>query len=466
MRKAFKSFKDFIEICSRIESTSSILKKQEILAGFLKTLSRDEIKPFIMLISGKIFEKEERELGIGYRSVLSVLKRGKIRPLLEEGPISMVDVYKRLVRISEIKGESSIAKKRMMLHGLYNMLSSEEREYLTRIIFGEVRIGASEGLILKSIAEAIKAPLDEVKRAYLMIGDLGETAEIALIGGRNGLKRIKMKVFNPVKPMLATQARDVKEALISAGGRAAVEFKYDGARVQVHVKDEVLRIYSRSLIDLTQSFFDLADELKGKIRAKEAIVDGEVVAFSENGKPLPFQILVRRIKRIRKLPEIAERIPVRIFLFDVLYVDGKTLIDRPYMERIRVLESIANPDILAHRIITSDLKKAEDFYERAIKLGHEGVVVKNLLAPYILGSRERTWLKVKPAETLDLVIVGAEWGHGRRKGWLSDYYLAVYDDERDKLEIVGKTFKGLTDDEFREITRRLLSLKVAEEGNT
>jgi DNA ligase-1 len=335
-----------------------------------------------------------------------------------------------------------------------------------RIIFGEMRIGAVEGVVLDAIAGATSADPDLVRRANMLLGDVARVAQIALTKGPEALRAIGVTLFVPIKPMLAEMADGFEEVFKEHRGLSAFEFKYDGARIQIHRKNEELRIFSRRLTDVTGSLPDIVKVAKERIRSEEFLVEGEVVATGRNGKPLLFQDLMRRFRRVHEIETMVREIPLKLFLFDAIYLDGKLLIDTPYRERWATLEGLADSDLLAKRIVTRDLAEAQELMNASIRAGHEGLMAKDLQSTYTPGVRGKKWFKIKPAETLDMVIVAAEWGSGRRRGWLSNYHLAVRDNQTGEYLMVGKTFKGLTDEEFIEITKRLLELKSRETDYT
>lgn len=457
-------FSRITELCGELRSTPSTNRRQELIADFLLSLRDEEVEAGVLLLSGRVLpETDQRALGIGYRTIAEIFDRGGYgRLFVEEREATILDVYNALEKIARVKGRDSLSRKRNLLLGLYNSLREDDREVLIGAVVGELRIGAVEGLILGGIAKASGIPLEEIRKAYMLSGEIGKIARVALSEGREGIRAIKITLFNPIRPMLAIPAESLEEALGEMGGEAAVEAKYDGARVQIHLRGGAVRIFSRRLTDVTPSLPDVVDLVRARVRAGEAVLEGEVVGVDPQGRPLPFQHLMRRFRRILDVKKITEKIPVELHLFDVLYLDGETLIDRSYGERYLILEGIADRGLLAERMVTGDVAEAEAFFERILKMGHEGVMVKDLESPYVLGRRGKRWLKVKRAETLDLVILGADWGHGRRRGWLSDYYLGAYEPDKDEFDIVGKTFKGLTDEEFRWMTRELLREKVSE----
>lgn len=457
------SFTEFTELCLKLEKTSSILEKRKLIASFIRKLGREEWKPFVLLITGKVLpESEYRSLYIGYSTIRKALQM-KVSTLFPLPKPSLMDVYETFRRISLISGADAVRRRTEALASLLNRLSDEEKLFLIRSLAGEMRVGAVDGIIIQALADTSGFSYEDLRKAYLLLGDLGYIAE-SLAYDRLDIEKLRPTLFNPVRPMLATPAESIEEAYKIINEPAAVEVKYDGVRVQIHCKGHDIRIFSRRLTDLTRYLPEIAGVMDGIIGGKEAIVEGEVIAIDKSGNPLPFQILMRRFRRVKDFENIAAKIPVRLYLFDILYLDGELLIDYPYQRRYEILRNIAPIELLAERIVTDDIREAKEFYMRAISLGHEGVMIKKLGSPYVLGVRGAHWIKVKETKTIDAVIVGAEWGHGRRRNWLSDYYLAVYSPEEDDFEIVGKTFKGLTDQEFEWITKRLLELKVSDEG--
>ena len=457
-------FSEFVRLCKRVEVTSSINEKINLIASFLTRLPRDAWIPTLLLLSGDPVGAGEGGLGIGFKTIRNALMNVQ-KPLLPPPKPTISDVYRKLVELSRYRGEGSARMRVAALQGLFSALDDEERTWLMKIIFGELRIGVSEGNLLKSLSQAADLPYEKVRRLYMLHGSLERVVEIINSGEVEEYLN-KPTIFIPMRPMLATPAESVEEAFTMAGGgEVAVEVKYDGARIQIHFKDGRVRVFSRRLTEVTNSLPELVDIASSMLRRRvgEYIVEGEVIAYKD-GSPLPFQILMRRFKRIKDVEKIMEDIPIKLYLFDALYIDDKLLIDRPYSERVSVLESLFPEELLADKIVTDNVDLAKNFYEKSVKAGHEGIMVKNLSSPYVLGVRGKYWIKVKPAEHIDVVIVGAEWGHGRRRGWLSDYYLAVYEPSEDKYYVIGKTFKGLTDQEFQYMTNRLKNIIVRDEG--
>lgn len=458
-------FKYLASLCKRLEETSSRKGKIRLLSSFLRKLDKSEIAPAVLFITGKLLPEDEvNALGVGFQTVRKAMGRGRQETLIEE-PLTIVNVYEKFREIAKIKGERSKTRKLYILKSLLSKMSGVEVEYTIRSIFGEMRHGVVEGLMLEAIAEASSIDVESIRRAYMLLSDIGKTAEIALAEGENGIKSVNIKLFTPVKPMLADNAGNVEEVLREYG-KAAFEWKYDGARVQVHKGNDEVAIFSRRLSDVTSSMPEVVDIVKSNIKAEKAILEGEVIATGEGGRPLPFQELMRRYRRVRGVNEALRQVPLKIYFFDLLYVNGRALIDEPYIRRWQILEGICSRELLVNRIVTDSIKEANTFLKEAYDAGHEGLIAKALDSPYIPGTRGRKWLKIKPFETLDLTIVAADWGYGRRSKWLSDYYLAALNPETREFITIGKTFKGLTDEEFEWMTSKLLSIKTFETQHT
>jgi DNA ligase-1 len=447
--------KELTSLCAILESEPGRKRKAEMLASFLRSLAPGEIKPAILIILAQVLPKSERgTLDIGYGTVKRAVESGQ-RTLMQEEGVSIVHVYEVFQKIARTEGSGSRRTKENLLAGLLSRLSSQEREYLFRSLFGEMRIGVNEGVMLDAVALASDVPLGDVRSAQMLAGDLPEVARRLLTEGEKGLEGIKARPFTPIKPMLADTAQDVSEA-IDILGRAAFEYKLDGARIQIHKIDDHVAIFSRRLTEVTASIPEVADLIRRSIRAESCILEGEVIAF--RGRPMPFQDVMRRFTRVKNVENSAGQVPLRLYLFDILYLEGDPLIGMPYEDRWEALVSVSPAELIVPRIVTDSTREAEAFLERALSEGHEGLMAKRLDGDYSVGRRGKKWLKVKRAMTLDLVIVAADWGYGRRTGWLSDYYLGARSERG--YEVVGKTFKGLTDEEFKAMTERLLAIKT------
>jgi len=490
-------FRALAELCERLEGTTKRNLMIAMAADFLRQLNQDEVEPAISMILGRSFPKwDQRNLdaswstlvtvirrltGVDWKIFSSILKeRGDIGSTVEivfqtnkihkqttllDKPLTILEVRRILETMAETSGQGSRERKERLVETLIGKANALEAKYIVKVIIGEMRIGFQEGLMEAAVSKAFNIPLKIIQSASLLTGDIGEVAQIYQREGRQGILRIGFTIFKPVKPMLAQMAEDPEEALKEHGGRTAFEYKLDGARIQVHKLEEEIRIFSRRLTDITESLPDVMQKIHENVKTDECILEGEVIAVGADSHPLPFQHLMRRFRRVHEIDRMIERIPVKLYLFDMLYVDGESLIDQPYIKRRERLREIARGIPLTSQIVTDDQEQANKFLRRATDEGHEGLVAKRLDSPYTPGVRGKHWFKIKETlEPLDLVIVAAEYGYGRRHGWLSDYYLGA-GDGRQGFAIVGKTFKGLTDDEIVEMTRRLKEIAIEEKGH-
>jgi DNA ligase-1 len=457
-------FKTFAALCNLLESTPQRLEKRHMIAEFLKSLLPEEVPLAVSFLLGRPFpESDERVLEMG-GATLWGLHPSRQTTLVSE-PLTIKQVAQCFDAIAGASGSGSRAKKEALVEGLLGRAGVDETTFIFRILSGEMRIGAVEGVVMEAISEASGLDLAVVRRANMLRGNLGEVAVLALTNGEEGLSRVRLRLFTPVKPMLAEMSYSIEEVFAEHGGTTAFEWKFDGARIQIHKKGSDVKIFSRRLSDITRSLPELVVQARTEIHATDALVEGEAIALGEGGRPLPFQDLMRRFRRIKDVDEAQKRIPIRLCLFDILYKDGMELIDKPYGERWRVLVNTVSPLLLTPRIVTGSLNEAETFLKSSMSAGHEGLMAKALNSPYSIGVRGKSWFKIKPFETLDLVIIAAEWGYGRREGWLSNYHLAALDETTGEFLMLGKTFKGLTDKEFKSITEKLLGIKVEEERN-
>ena len=491
------SFKDLAELCEKIESITKRNIMVSMVSEFLQKLSLEEVEPAVSMILGRAFPKwDERKLEVSWATLTSiirkltnidwktfmeafnqtgdigdatkiVLEKSKMRRqvVLFEKPLTILEVRRNFEAIAEASGPGSREKKERLLETLLSNSSPIEAKFIIKILIGEMRTGFHEGLMELAVSKAFGISHTLVRRAVMMCGDIGEVAYLAKKGGKEALTGISFRIFHPIKPMLAQMVENVETALREHGGKTAFEYKLDGARIQIHKQGDEIRIFSRRLTDVTASLPEIVEIVRKEVKAREAILEGEVIAVNENGNPLPFQHLMRRFRRIHGIEDISKRIPVKLYVFDLIYVDGKTLIEKPYIERRRILNEISGEIPLTEQIITNDVKEAQIFLEKAVNAGHEGLVAKKLDSSYTPGIRGKKWFKIKKTlEPLDLVIVAAEYGYGRRHKWLSDYYLAARNEKTGEFLVVGKTFKGLTDNEIIEMTKRLKELAIKEEG--
>jgi DNA ligase-1 len=461
----------YLRLARACESINALSGRKDKVAQIVKLLQEvgpEEAAPATLLLIGRVApEGDEDKLEIGAAAIYQLLEEAGQTTLLASEPPTILDVWNGLREISRLRGPGSRERKLAILRGLLAGMSDLEKRWFLKQLMGEMQHGANEGLVLEAIAELTGASTDEVQRAFMLLGRLGDLVELALRGGREAIKSVRLQVFRPVRPMLAEMCHDLEQLLKESEKPMSFEYKFDGARVQIHVRDGEVRIFSRRLSEVTRSLPDIVQVVRGFSSSfHEIVLDGEVVAVDETGRPMPFQELLRRFRRLREVEEEAEQIPLKLWIFDILYLDGRELLDMSYWERRELLEKLIPAEYLAPRIVTSSIEEVQAFMRRAMEEGHEGLMAKNLDSPYRPGRRERLWLKIKPADTLDLVIVAADWGHGRRMGWLSNYHLAAYNPETGEFEVVGKTFKGLTDEEFEWMTKRLLELKISDDGYT
>ena len=449
-------FADFAALGRRLETSPGRLDKRRQVADFLRTIEPDEVALAVAFLTGHPFPTSDpRVLGV----------RGLPRSVAErlDAPLTLGDVGAAFGAVAAAVGGGSRRARETQLKELAARASDEEREFLGRIIGGEMRTGVSDGVVLEAIAAASVADLAAVRRAALFLGDLAAVAVLARSGGAAALAGVTPRPFVALLPMLAEIGTDFGEVLRAHGGRTALEFKYDGARVQVHREGDRVAICTRRLSDVTRSLPDVVAVARS-LDGAPFVLDGEVVALDAAGRPLPFQELMRRFRRVHGVEALVREMPLALHFFDCLLAEGRSLIDAPYAERWEALTRVTGGRYLAERAIVDDDATAQAFHARALAAGHEGVMAKDLGAPYEPGGRGKRWFKLKVAESLDCVIVAADRGSGRRVGWLSNYHLAVRDGEH--LAEVGKTFKGLTDVEFAAMTERLRALAVEDDGYT
>ncbi|TMI28717.1 ATP-dependent DNA ligase [Candidatus Bathyarchaeota archaeon] len=459
-------FSRLARACRDLEGTTKRNEKTTIIADLLNSLHPAEIAPATLFLSGNAFpESDPRVLEVSYATI-SEAERNLGQARLTNAQLTVLEVYETLARMAEATGPNSRTRKLNLVQTLLTRSSKDEADFLTRMLLREMRIGVVEGVLLDAISKASGIPRDVVRKANMLHGDIGDLARKAISEGVLGLEKIQLRLFVPIKPMLAEIAADPGEALTEHIDGTAFEYKFDGARIQIHRSGDKIRIFSRRLTDVTESLSDMVEFARTHVNSSEYVIEGEAIAIGEGGRPVPFQDLMRRFRRVHEIEEMSGKIPLRLYLFDALYLEGRTLIDQPYTVRWEILSQLVPTSSLTPRIVTRDRAEAESFLKTALKEGHEGLMAKSLTSNYSPGARGKKWFKIKSADTLDVVIVAADWGSGRRVGWLSNYHLAVRDEDTGEFMIVGKTFKGLTDDEFDTITARLKRLKVRESHYT
>jgi DNA ligase-1 len=446
-----------VRTSQRVAATRSRLAKVDHLAECLKALAPEEREAGVCYLSGLL---PQGRIGIGGAAL-----RAAMPGTAASAPrLGIAEVDETLSRIARISGPGSAAQRLQLLESLLAQGTREEQDFLVRLLVGELRQGALEGLMVEAVAQAAQVPAQEVRRAAMVAGDLTAVAAAALTAGTEGLRRFSIRLLEPLRPMLAQTAQGLPDALAHLE-RAAVEFKLDGARVQVHKAGRQVRVFSRRMNDVTAAVPEVVESVRA-LPARELILDGEALALRPDGRPQPFQVTMRRFGRRLEVERMREALPLSVYFFDCLYLDGDDLTGEPAARRFRALSESAPEGLVIPRIETADAARAAAFLDEALGRGHEGVMAKSLEALYEAGNRGSTWLKVKPAHTLDLVVLAAEWGHGRRRGWLSNLHLGARDPATGAFVMLGKTFKGLTDDMLQWQTERLLGLEVARDDYT
>ena len=388
----------------------------------------------------------------------------------DEPTLTLSDVDSAFSAIGAVSGKGSTAARKALVGELFGRATRDEQRFLVGLLSGELRQGALEGVMTEAVARAASVPVAEVRRAMMLRGSLGAVAAAALSGGSGALAAFGLEVGRPVRPMLAASAPTIEEALAKAGGPApmecAVEWKLDGIRIQAHLSGGNVRLFTRTLDDITARLPEVVAVL-AKLPVSSAVLDGELIALREDGRPLPFQDTAARTAsldtaRLKGGPAV----PLSLFLFDALHLEGADLIDAEDRERHAALARAVPAELLMPRLVTASADEATAFFEDALAHGHEGVVVKSLTTPYAAGRRGAGWIKVKPRHTLDLVVLAVEWGHGRRRGWLSNLHLGARDPATGGFVMLGKTFKGLTDELLTWQTERLLALEERRDSYT
>jgi DNA ligase-1 len=437
-----------------VAEASGRLDKIRLLAECLRLARPEEVPVAVAYLSGVL---PEGTIGIGWASLRNLPAPAKAPASLE-----LLDVEASLRRIATTTGRGSQAARRNEIARLFGATTEPEQRFLMALIMGEVRQGALEGVMVEAVAKAAEVPAPEVRRAAMLAGRLGDVAAAAVAEGRAGLERFRLELLRPLQPMLAHTAEDVQDAFERVRP-AAVEWKLDGARIQVHRLGLEVRAFSRNLADISHRVPEVIEAVR-TLPLESAILDGEAIALLPDERPHRFQVTMSRFGSRLGVDGLREAVPLSPFFFDCLHLDGEDLIDRPARERFAALASGVPRTMRVPRIETDDPTEAAAFLDEALSFGHEGVMVKALDAPYEAGRRGATWLKVKRAHTLDLVVLAAEWGHGRRQGWLSNLHLGARDPRTGGFVMLGKTFKGMTDEMLRWQTERLQQLETSRDS--
>jgi ATP-dependent DNA ligase I len=447
------------EVSEAVGATSGRLAKIELLAGALREAGPLEVPIAVAYLSGEL---PQRQIGVGW----AVLRDGF--PAASVPTLDLAEVDEGFSAIGALAGKGSAAARKALVGELFGRATSDEQRFLFGLLSGELRQGALEGVMTEAVARAGSVPVAEVRRAIMLRGSLGVVAAAALAGGSSALAAFGLEVGQPVRPMLAASASSLEEALAKAGApevQAAVEWKLDGIRIQAHISSGEVRLFTRTLDDITGRLPEVVATL-AKLPVRAAVLDGELIALRSDGRPLPFQDTAARAASAAGVADRQDGPPLSVFLFDALHLEGADLIDLPDWKRHGELAWAVPPSLLMPRLVTSSAEEATEFFRDAVARGHEGVVVKSLDAPYAAGRRGAGWIKVKPRHTLDLVVLAVEWGHGRRRGWLSNLHLGARDPETGGFVMLGKTFKGLTDELLDWQTSRLLALEERRDSYT
>ncbi len=494
------SFLAFANLCQKAEETSGSLDKIDLVAAFLGSLEESELAICCNYVMGTLFPPGlELDLGVGPSILYQALARACGCPLAQvtdmlratgdpglvaagmvekkrpqglsaflggnesESLLTIIEVHDRFVAIARASGKRSQDIKVKNLQFLFSQASPLEARYIARLAIEDMRIGVGEGSIRDAVARAFAsagADSEKVERAYNLTNDMGLVAAAARAGT---LDRLSVMINHPIKMMLAQLGESIPAALAEMG-TAAVEWKYDGARVQIHKDGERVRVFSRRLENVTASLPEIVEAAR-RVKARSAILDGEAVAMGGDGRPRAFQEILKRFRRKYHVAKLAKEIPLRLFLFDLIYLEGESLAHRPLKERRALLEDVAEADLLADQMLSDSPVEVAAAYERALEAGHEGLIIKNPSSAYAPGKRGKNWLKIKPVmETLDLVVIGAKWGEGRRASFLGSYRLACVDQTSGRLLDVGWVATGLTDEALADLTEMFRELFILEKG--
>jgi len=426
-----------VEVSRRVGGQNSRTAKIQALAELLRSLPATDLRNAVLYLSG---DTSHGRSGIGH----ALLRQSTAIPPAIEPTLSLEQFDRWLVAIAALKGTGSAARRAQSLRSLFALLSADEQRFAYGLLTGELRQGALAGVMTDAIAQAAGLSSEQIRQAAMYAPDLGALATAALASGASGLERFRFELFSPVAPMLAQTATDVATALGELGGTAAFEWKMDGARIQVHRRDGEVRIFTRTLNEVT----DALPEIVAAVRAfapGEFALDGEAIVVDADGRPAPFQVTMRRFGRRLNVEQLRATLPVAGYFFDCLSLDGSSLVTHDTQRRYEALVRTVPEAMRMPRLVTSSESDAAAFYDAALGAGHEGLMAKALDAAYRAGNRDARWLKIKRAHTLDLVVLAAEWGHGRRAGWLSNLHLGALDAATGGYVMLGKTFKGLTD---------------------
>jgi len=449
--------RELVDTSAAVGATRSRLEKIDRLASLIRRLPTPLVSAGVSYLSGEL---PQGRLGVGYAALHDLRHAGA--PPAAEATLALHEIDSVLSEIKAARGAGAAGRRAALLGGLLARATEPEQHFLARLIIGELRQGALEGVVIDAVARAFAVPAADVRRATMLAGSLPAVADALAREGTAALARFDLQLFQPIQPMLADTADDVAGAWDRLGP-AAFDYKLDGARVQVHKDGDRVEVYSRLLNRVTPAVPEIV-ELVARLPAQRLILDGEAIALSTAGRPLAFQTTMRRFGRRLDVDRLRAELPLDVRFFDVLRVDDQVLLDQPFQQRWQALTSAAPGAVVPH-IVAATPEEADAFLARAFAEGHEGVMAKSLTAPYSAGRRGQEWLKIKAAHTLDLMVLAAEWGSGRRQGWLSNLHLGARDPENGGYVMLGKTFKGMTDEILRWQTEALLARELGREGH-
>jgi DNA ligase-1 len=452
---------NIVATSGEVAATSRRLEKIAKLAALLKDLDGDEVAIAVGFLVGW---PRQGKIGVGWASV----SQAREVTAATESSLELRDVDTVFTALQQATGKGSTARRAELLRALFSRATPDEQRFLAALTIGEVRQGALEGVLLEAVAKAANVAPDKLRRAVMIAGDLGAVASAVLSGGDAALTALssyRLELFRPVQPMLADSANDVPGAMkTTGGGTVLLEWKLDGARIQVHRDGQHVAIYTRNLNEVTARLPEIVEAVQS-FDALQLILDGEVIALGIDGRPYSFQDTMSRFGRRLDVDRLRAELPLTPFFFDVLLCEGDEVIDRPLEERLAILDGAVPIAARVPRLITSSEDAGKRFQADALERGHEGVMVKSLAAPYAAGRRGSAWVKVKTARTLDLVVLAVEWGSGRRQGWLSNLHLGARDPHTGGFVMLGKTFKGMTDELLEWQTKELLARETHREGH-
>jgi len=448
---------DVVDTSRAVAATSSRTAKVEALAACLSRAALegpDTVEVVAAHLSGVL---PQRRIGVSWRGLRSLPESA------DEPTLTVSDVDTAATAMAALGGSGSAASRSAAVKELFARATADEQRWLRGLITGETRQGAGDGVMLQAVAKAADVPDAAVRRAVMLAGFTGPVARAALHGGVAALEAMTLEVGRPLRPMLAGSAPDVAAALDTLGGEVVVETKLDGIRLQAHVDRRsdpgTVRLFTRTLEEVTDRMPEITEAL-AVLDVDTAVLDGEVIALGEGGRPQPFQVTGARTASTADVERLRAEVPLTPFFFDLLHLDGRDLLDEPARERWSSLAATVPPAWLVPRLATDDADAASGFFADLVAAGHEGVVVKDPDLPYAAGRRGPGWVKVKPRHTLDLVVLAVEWGSGRRRGWLSNIHLGARDADTGGLVMLGKTFKGMTDEMLAWQTERFRELAV------